>query len=129
MLSFERWQLPGSVNYGEDIDLVGIDFVDNAIRVLEHFANGRVAILGNLTSRQRKRADLFGTPRNSIDHLLRITGRVFGNVIVNPCQLPKRLLGPSDSHGTSPNCFLTSATGTVRPALLSARPASIASRT
>jgi len=114
------------VNHRDDIHLVGFDVVDDPVGALKNFAYLRKLGFGNDAAGLGKVADLLRTPCQAVNDSLRILWRALSDVGMKASKVAYRSVGPVDLHFGSPNEERTCSTSVVRPALLSANPASIA---
>src|SRR3990170_6825222 len=113
----------------DDIYLIGFDMIDDPIRPLYHFTDLVQVILRNFPARKGMFSDLLGAASQSIHHLLGIFRRVLCDVLINAIKMILCGICPMDIHSGSPYFLRTSRTSLVQPALLSANPRSITSRT
>jgi hypothetical protein len=80
-------QLAGAVDDGQDINLLGLYAVDNAIRVLQDFAHILLFIrLDDCPLHWKVRQPLHAS-QNAIYRPIRVTRRIFGDVVVNSSEM------------------------------------------
>lgn len=63
---------PRTVNHSQNINLIDLDTVDEAVRWLDDFADVRIIILRHPPARLGKNRDLFVTADNFVGHSLGI---------------------------------------------------------
>ena len=91
------------MNDGEDMDLTGGDFVDQAVLAFDDFTDVRILILSDHLSGHWESSQVPRTRRDPVDHPLRIASGITGDVLVNRRQMPNRSLCPSHLHSGNPN--------------------------
>src|SRR6266404_2472036 len=113
------------MDYRDHINLVRLNAIDNTIRSFEHLAQIRIILSRNDSARVRKASDLLRPTREPIDHPQRIGRRGARDVLVDVSQVFDSEVRPVNLHFGRLNRARTASTGSVRPASLSASPASI----
>ena len=115
-----------SVNDRDDIHLIGFDVINDPVWALKDFAYLRKLGFGNDATGLGKIADLLGTSCQAVNDSLGVLRGALSEVGMKVSKMAYRRVGPVDLHFGSPNEERTCSTSVVRPALLSATPASIA---
>jgi hypothetical protein len=83
------------VEYGDDIDDVTFEAIDQAIRVNDEFTQVVVIVLGHGAPRAGMADQVFGATRELISRLPGIQRCVAGDVLVDTVEMGLRLGGPS----------------------------------
>jgi len=107
---------------GQDIDLVGLDVVDDPVWAFDHLPDLLQSIFWNDSAGLGKCRDLLRSPRQAVHHVSSIFRRILRNIVIDSGQMILSRFRPVDVHFGSPYCARTSRTSIVRPALLSASP-------
>jgi hypothetical protein len=119
----------GPMNNCQDVDLIRFYEIDYAIRAFNHFPNELEIILGDFPARERMLGDLQSPSCQSIDHAPGVLRRILCNVMINCIQMSFGCVGQVYLQSHKSYLARISVTSLLRPALLSARPRSIVSRT
>jgi len=74
------------------VDAIRRETIDHAVRALEYLPHLDALQLRHHPTGIRKPADLKGTPREAVDHLLGIQRRVLRDILVNPTKVTESSL-------------------------------------
>lgn len=115
-----------SVKDGKHVNLIWLQVVNDSVGSFDNLTD-----LGHFKFRrhsagQREIGNLLGAPSQTIDGSLSVPRRLLRDVSVDRPKVSERSVSPVNFHWDNLNSLRTSSTPRVRPAALSAKPASMA---
>ena len=114
------------MDHGDNVHLAGHDVIDDPVGAFQNFAYLWKLDLRDGTPGLGEGADLLGASGEPVNDSQSVFRRALSNVGVNASQMVYGSIGPMDPHADSPKEERTCSTAVVRPAWLSANPASTA---
>jgi predicted amidohydrolase len=117
------------MNHCNDIDLVGLDVIDDPVWTTEYLSYLIDIVFQHPTAGQRECRDLLGSLDDVIHCTQRIAFRILRDVGVDRIKMSLCRFRPVDFHSGNPYFLLVSDTSLVLPDALSSKPFSMAART